>query len=127
VCCAAVIYKYRRRLSGAALGLASAAVFSTVIMLLWNYLIVPVYTPGITRAAVAGMLVPVFMPFNLIKGALNASAVMLLYKPLVTALRRVSLMPPAKSAQGTVKLSAAVAAVSLLVMGLSVVVLLIIR
>ena len=34
------------------------------------------------------MLLPVFLPFNLIKGGINGVLILLLYKPLVTALRR---------------------------------------
>jgi riboflavin transporter FmnP len=124
---ASIIYKYRRKLSGAALGLGSAAIFSTVVMLLWNYLIVPVYTPSITREVVAGMLLPGFMPFNLIKSTLNAAGVMLLYKPLVTGLRKVNLMPPAKSAHSGARLSIAVTAVSLLIILLTIAVIYIIR
>ncbi|MDR1706364.1 MAG: ECF transporter S component [Clostridiales bacterium] len=126
VFCAAMIYKYRRKLSGAALGLVFAVIFSTVVMLLWNYLIVPVYTPEITRQAVAGMLIPVFLPFNLIKSTLNASAVMLLYKPIVTGLRRINLMPPSASAPKGARLSLVVAGVSLLVMALSIVLMVVI-
>ena len=37
-------------------------------MLLWNYLITPLYTPGFTRADIAAMLPTVFLPFNLVKG-----------------------------------------------------------
>jgi hypothetical protein len=57
-----------------------------VFMLLWNYIMVPIYQ-GIPRDAVAGMLIPVFLPFNAIKAAFNASVTMLLYKPVVGALR----------------------------------------
>ena len=57
------------------------------MMLLWNYLIAPIYM-GYPRAAVAKLLLPVFLPFNLLKGGLNASVTMLLYKPVVTILRR---------------------------------------
>ena len=33
-------------------------------------------------------IVPAFLPFNLLKGGLNASITFLLYKPIVTALRK---------------------------------------
>ena len=39
-------------------------------------------------AILAAMLLPVFLPFNLIKGGINGVLILLLYKPLVTALRR---------------------------------------
>ena len=64
--------------------------------MLWNYLIAPIYM-GIPREAMAELLLPAFLPFNLIKGGLNAAITMLLYKPFVTALRRASLLEPAHS------------------------------
>ena len=36
----------------------------------------------------AGMLVPVFLPFNLLKGVLNAALTLLIYKPVVSGLRK---------------------------------------
>ena len=42
---------------------------------------------GLTREAVAAMLLPVFLPYNLLKCAMNAALTMLIYKPLVNALR----------------------------------------
>ena len=90
-CTAAVVYKKKRTLSGAVLGLGIGIVAMTAIMLLWNYLITPIYM-GYPRAAVAEMLVPVFLPFNLLKGFLNAAITLLVYKPVVTALRRAHLL-----------------------------------
>ena len=81
------IYKKKHTLSGAIIGLITGCVAMTIIMILWNYLITPIYM-GYPREAVAEMLVPVFLPFNLIKGGLNASFTFLLYKPVITALRK---------------------------------------
>jgi hypothetical protein len=49
----------------------------------------------VPRADVAAMLVPVFLPFNLLKGGINASLTMLLYKPAVSALRHANLIQTA--------------------------------
>lgn len=68
----------------------------TVLMLLWNYLITPLYMHT-ARADVAAMLVPVFLPFNLLKGCLNATITVLLYKPVVQGLRHAHLLPPSKT------------------------------
>ena len=51
-----------------------------LVMLFWNYLIAPVYM-GCSRQAVAELLLPVFLPFNLIKGGLNTAGTALLYRP----------------------------------------------
>jgi len=91
-CTAAAIYRRKRSLASAVTGLAVGVVFATGIMLLWNYLVVPIYMT-IPRAAVADMLIPVFLPFNLIKYGLNAGFAVLLYKPLRLALAGARLLP----------------------------------
>ena len=68
-------------------------------MVAWNYVITPLYM-GVDRATVAGMLATVFLPFNLVKGGLNAGLVMLLYKPVVGALRRMGLVAPSQGKKG---------------------------
>jgi len=91
-CTAAVIYKRRKTLAGAVVGLVCGVVLATAAMMLWNYIIVPIYM-GLPREAVAGMLLPVFLPFNLVKGGLNMALTLLLYKPLIKALRSARLIP----------------------------------
>lgn len=90
-CTAAVIYRRRRRLSGAVAGLLGGWACQVAVMMLWNYLIAPVYM-GYPREEIVKLLIPAFLPFNLIKGGLNAAITMCLYKPVVTALRRSGLV-----------------------------------
>ena len=99
-CTAAFIYKKKRTLPGAVIGLGVGVAVMTVIMLLWNYLITPLYM-GVPRNVVAGMLTTVFLPFNLAKGGINASLTMVLYKPVVTALRKAGLVQQGSSAKRT--------------------------
>ncbi|MDR2088830.1 MAG: ECF transporter S component [Clostridiales Family XIII bacterium] len=96
-CVAAFIYKRKQTMSGAIVALVSGILAMTAVMLLWNYIITPLYMT-IPREQVAAMLIPVFLPFNLVKGSANASLSVLLYKRLVTALRRAQLIPPTRSA-----------------------------
>ena len=91
VCTAAFVYSRRRTLGGAVLGLVSGVLLMTAAMLLWNYLITPLYMNQ-PREAVAPLLIPMFLPFNLFKGSLNAALTLLLYKPVVRALRRAKLI-----------------------------------
>lgn len=84
---ASFLYRKRRSASGAAAGLLAGWMLTVVVMLLWNYLVTPIYM-GYPRDAVAEMLLPIFLPFNLLKGGLNASITFLLYKPVITALRK---------------------------------------
>lgn len=90
-CSAAVVYKRIRNVYGAVLGLVAAIICTTGFMLGWNYLITPLYM-GISRAAVAEMLIPAFLPFNLIKYSLSAGATLLVYKPIITTLRTLGLV-----------------------------------
>ena len=90
-CTAALIYKRKRKLSGAMFGLFCGIGCQVAVMMLWNYLITPIYM-GYPREAVVELLLPAFLPFNLIKGGLNAAITMILYKPVVTVLRRSDLI-----------------------------------
>ena len=106
ICPAAALYKRRHTLRGAALGLSLGVVAMTALMLLWKYFVTPYYM-GYPREAVAAMLVPVFLPFNLVKGCLNAAITMLIYKPVSRALKKSGLVefqagsaPRKKSAVG---------------------------
>lgn len=90
-CTAAAVYKKKRTLSGAVTGLIYGVIMMTALMLLWNYLITPLYMDT-TRADIAAMLIPVFLPFNLLKGAINMGLTLLIYKPIVTALRKTKLI-----------------------------------
>lgn len=90
-CLAAFIYKRKHTLGGAVMGLAAGTALMTIVMLLWNYLLTPIYM-GYPREAVVKMLIPAFLPFNLLKGGLNTALTMLLYKPIVKALRQAGLI-----------------------------------
>ena len=84
-CTASVVYIMQRESKSAILGLVLGTICMTLTMLLWNWLITPLYM-GVDRAVVESMLLPVFLPFNLIKGGLNAAGVLLVYKPVLRAL-----------------------------------------
>lgn len=89
-CTAAFIYKKKHTLAGAVCGLLAGSALMVVVMLLWNYLITPIYM-GYPREAVAELLPTAFLPFNLLKAGLNAGFTFILYKPIVTALRKAGL------------------------------------
>lgn len=95
-CTAAFLYKKKRTLTGAVMGLVCGIAAVITVMLLWNYLITPIYM-GYPRQAVAELLIPVFLPFNALKAGLNAGLTYLLYKPVTLALRKTGLMDPIKN------------------------------
>ena len=84
-------------------------------MLLWNWLLTPLYMET-TRSEVVQLLLPVFLPFNLLKAGLNSGLTMLIYKPVSVSLRKAKLLPPspapAKSSHVWVSLLAAAVAVT---------------
>ena len=96
-CTASFVYKKVHSKKGAVIGLSLGVVVLIAVMLLWNYLITPIYQ-GIPREVVAGMLPTVFLPFNLVKGGMNMAVTLLLYKPVVTALRKARLIPESQTA-----------------------------
>ena len=111
---AALLYKRRHTMAGAIAGLVVGTITMVCTMLLWNYLITPLYMTGTSRSDIAGMLVPVFLPFNLLKAGLNSSFILLLYKPLVVSLRKAGLLP-ATGKTGNTKLGVLIFAALLLI------------
>lgn len=85
-----IIYKYRRTLLGAVFGSISAVLAMTAVMLVANIFITPLYT-GDARAEVAAMIPTLLLPFNLIKGIVNAAITMIIYKPITSALKKTGL------------------------------------
>ena len=100
-CTAAFIYKKQHTMKVAITGLVAGCLLTTAVMLLWNYLITPIYM-GYPREAVAELLLPAFLPFNLLKGGLNTVITLLIYKPIVTALRKAGFLETT-SPQGAVR------------------------
>ena len=122
-CTAAFVYARRHTLKGAICGLLAGTALMTLLMLLWNYIITPAYM-GVPREAVVRMLPTVFLPFNAFKGGLNAALTLLLYKPLMRALRLAHLVPESDTAKkgaslwnaGTLLAAAVLAATCVLIL-----------
>ena len=97
-----VIYYRKKTLSRAIIGLVAGSLSMLVIMLLWNYIMTPIFM-GATREAVLKMFLPLLIPFNLLKAALNSALILFLYKGVVTALRKSHLIPDRESNDGEKK------------------------
>lgn len=76
---AGAIYKHKKSKKEAIIALAAGVIVATAVMCLMNYLVTPYYM-GAPREAVVAMLVPVIIPFNLLKAGLNAVITFLVYK-----------------------------------------------
>lgn len=120
---AAFLYQRKRSLSGAVVGLMCGALLMTAGMLLWNWLITPLYM-HMPQQAVAELLLPAFLPFNLLKATLNAVLTVLLYKGVVTALRKAHLVPQTERASNR-KLGISVGVVGLAVLMMLILILLV--
>ncbi len=88
----AVVYRYRKKLSGAIMGLISAVIVMVSVMMLLNLFVTPLYQ-GVSRSDIAALLPVLFLPFNAVKGVANASLVLVLYKPVHRALQAARLLP----------------------------------
>lgn len=99
---ASLIYKYKRSMSGAVIGLASSVVATCTVMMGANLIITPFYM-GVSTEEVAALIPSLLLPFNATKSLLNASLVLLLYKPVTTALRAAKLMPKNENTNKTFK------------------------
>lgn len=99
---ASVIYKYKKNLVGAIIGLLSAVLSVTAIMMLANLWITPYYT-GMPTAAVAALIPKLLLPFNLTKAILNAALTMMLYKPLTNILKKTRLYIAPKEKENNIQ------------------------
>lgn len=86
-----LLYKYKHSFVGAVYGAVTAVVLMCALMLIANLLITPFYM-GVEVKELAAMLPTLLLPFNLIKGTVNAGVTLILYKPLTSALKRVGLV-----------------------------------
>ena len=119
-CIAAVIYKKYRSLKGASAGLILGTMCTVATMLVLNYILTPLYT-GMPREAVAQLLIPAILPFNLIKCVLNSALVMLIYKPVVKILRQSGILERSQTnSKGTNKAVALTAVLLILICALAI-------
>ena len=90
-----LIYKYRKTFNGAILGFAVTTVITTAVMVALNPIIVPLYS-GVSREAVISMIPTLLLPFNFAKTLMNSAIAMLLYKPIINAMRAARLVKRAE-------------------------------
>lgn len=76
---AGLIYSKKRTRNGAIVALSCGTLAMTVAMLIANYFVTPIYT-GMPTEVVVGMLLPIVLPFNLIKAGINSTITFFVYK-----------------------------------------------
>ena len=78
---AGVIYRLKHTRGGAAVSLICGTLAMGAGMLLANHFITPIFM-SVPTAVVDKMLLPIILPFNLIKAGLNSVVAFLVYKPI---------------------------------------------
>lgn len=73
------IYTRFRTLKGAVVGLILGSISMAIVMVPANLVLTPLYT-GAPREVVLGLILPVIIPFNLLKAGINSAITVLVYK-----------------------------------------------
>ncbi|MBP1757968.1 MAG: transporter component [Firmicutes bacterium] len=73
------IYKFRHTRMGAVIGLVCGTLAMSVMMMVANHFITPIFM-GAPVEVVDAMLVPVILPFNLLKAGINSVLTFIVYK-----------------------------------------------
>ena len=125
-CSCALIYKYKKNIKGAIIGLVAAIFSMTAAMVLLNLFITPIYT-GMPTASIAQMIPTLFLPFNVTKATMNAALVLMLYKPVSRAMKAAKVLPESEEKGGkmskrSVLMNLAVFGIGLLLVAVSVIV-----
>lgn len=84
---AGLIYKKFHSFKGAVIGLVVSAVPFVVLAIAMNFVITPLYT-GASIADVMAMVLPILIPFNLIKVTINIAVTLLIYKPVSNLIKK---------------------------------------
>lgn len=78
---AALVYRRTRTFKSGVVGLVLSAVAATVMAILGNLVITPMWL-GVPFDAVVAMILPILTPFNLIKAGINAVLTLIVYKSI---------------------------------------------
>ena len=92
-----LVYKYKRTFTGAILSVILSVISVTAIMMVANYFITPYYM-GVSRGDVVGLIPTLLLPFNLVKSIINATATLLLYKPITNVMKRMGIIKKSEKA-----------------------------
>ena len=109
------VYKYKRSFSGAIIAVSVSVVSVTAVMMVANIFITPYYM-GVGTADVLALIPTMLLPFNLCKAIINATSLLIIYKPITNALKKTKLVPSSQTSYKFSKKSALLVVVSLLIL-----------
>ena len=89
-----LIYSYKKSVNTALIVFFAAIINTTGVMLLLNAFVTPIFVAsrGIPFEVIPNLPI-LFLPFNFAKTLLNSAFAMLLYKPIINAMRSAKLIP----------------------------------
>lgn len=76
---AGLIYRWKKTLAGSIAASVAGIIVMVSTMALWNLIFTPIFM-GAPRQAVIDMMLPVIIPFNLIKAGVNSVIAFILFK-----------------------------------------------
>ena len=76
---AGVLYKRDKSKKGAMIALICGSIFMVILMVICNIIFTPLYT-GLSQSEVINMLVPIIIPFNVLKAGINSVITFVVYK-----------------------------------------------
>lgn len=77
----ALVYQRIHSFKGAIIGLVLGIVFAVLMAIVGNLVVTPAWL-GVPLDAVVAMIVPILIPFNLLKGLLNSVLTLIVYKAI---------------------------------------------
>lgn len=83
---AGIIYKKNHTKKGAIIALIAGTLTMTISMVIWNLVFTPIFL-GTPFDAVKAMIIPIIIPFNLIKAGVNSVITYFTYKPVERILK----------------------------------------
>ena len=90
---ASLIYSRKRNINGAIFGLLISTAVTTLVMLLLNVFVTPLYLGLPLFSPVIMKMIPtLILPFNLAKSIMNSAITLYLYKPVTLALKSANLI-----------------------------------
>jgi len=113
-----LIYKYKRTLMGAIISVIAAVFGVTFVMMVANYFITPYYM-GVSRSDIVALIPTLLLPFNLAKSVINASATLILYKPVTNTLKRAGVLKKNENTVDKLSVKSIVLSVVALVLGVA--------
>jgi riboflavin transporter FmnP len=93
---AGLIYRANKTRKGAIIGLVAGTITMAVVMCVANYIMDPLFY-GMQKEAVAAMILPAILPFNLSKAGINSVITFFIYKRISNVIHKAQGVAPEKN------------------------------